>query len=200
MTKEQHKKFDIWLVAVALLATGADTAVAQDVPRPALQFASADVGNQSAAGLLGKPVVVSRSDVESSVARVRSVEIIDGPSRVQSPTADPAFKAVLLTPRGSTGRPIQMQMANLPDIQEPVAKEPETSSLAPPKPSAPVTTAKIVPEPSVNQRVSVPPVLRAAPTTRSATPKSNPLPKAIQPARPSYGPTEIAASRAFTRF
>ncbi len=200
----QQRKFDAWLVAVAFFATGTGNVVAQDVPRPALQFASAEVGYQTATGLLGKPVVVSRSDVETSGARVRSVEIIDGPSPIQSPAADPAFKAVLLTPRGSTGRPIQTQLANLPDVQEPVAKEPEPPAATPAAPSYSLssTTTRIVPEPSVHEHVPVRPVERLAPTTRSAAPtqKSASRPKAAQPERPSYGTAEIAATRAFTRF
>src|ERR1700730_14905673 len=132
----EKRQFNAWLVAVALLAIEPGHALAQDVPRPSLQFASAEPGNPAVAGLLGKPVLVSRSDVETSGARVRSVEIIDGPSPIQSPAADPAFKAVLLTPRGSTGRPIQMQLANLPDVPEPVAKEPEHPIEPPPSPAS----------------------------------------------------------------
>jgi hypothetical protein len=200
MSKEQ-RKFDAWLLAVALLATDTSNVVAQDVPRPSLQFASAEVGYQTATGLLGKPVVVSRSDVETSGARVRSVEIIDGPSPIQSSAADPAFKAVLLTPRGSTGRPIQTLLANLPDVPEPVAKEPEHPRVQ--SPSLASTNARIVPEPSsVHERVPARPIERLAPTTRSAASiqKSAPRPKTTQPDRPSYGTAEIAATRAFTRF
>jgi hypothetical protein len=197
----QRRKFNACLVAVALLATDTCNAVAQDVPRPSLQFASAEAGYQTTSGLLGRPVLVSRSDVETSGARVRSVEIIDGPSPIQSPAADPAFKAVLLTPRGSTGRPIPTQLASLPDVQEPIAKEPE--SPAGPSPAAvSSTTAKIVPEPSAHDRVPARPVERLAPTTRSAMPIQKPAsrPKTAQPERPSYGTAEIAATRAFTRF
>lgn len=197
----EKRQFDAWLVAVALLAIEPGYALAQDVPRPSLQFASAEPGNPAVAGLLGKPVLVSRSDVETSGARVRSVEIIDGPSPIQSPAADPAFKAVLLTPRGSTGRPIPTQMANLPtDVPEPVAKAPEPPAMPPP--SLASTKANIVPESPAHERVTARPVERLTPTTRSAVPiqKAAPRPKAAQPERPSYGAAEIAASRAFTRF
>ena len=56
---------------------------------------------------LGKPVLVSRADVESPLGRVRSFQLDASSNTGESRVADPAFKAVLLTPRESTGRPVQ---------------------------------------------------------------------------------------------
>ena len=59
---------------------------------------------------VGQPVVVSRADLELPFVRIRSIEE-DVSARLPAGTADPAFKAVLLTPRASTGRPVQPQLA-----------------------------------------------------------------------------------------
>ena len=56
---------------------------------------------------LGKPVLVSRADVEFPLGRVRSFQLDASSNTGESRVADPAFKAVLLTPRESTGRPVQ---------------------------------------------------------------------------------------------
>jgi hypothetical protein len=189
-------------------------------------------------------VLVSRSDVESSSARARSVAIIEGPNQPQTPVADPAFKAVLLTPRGSTGRPVQLDMGKIPkSLEPPAANEPPPSApVATPAAAAPASSpippassgatapassapasaiatapasaspppgqkavapavAKVAPEPSVKQHVALPPSTRSAPPLHAAAPaKSAPRPKSAEPQKSSYGATEIAASRAFTRF
>src|SRR5262245_5425716 len=83
---------------------------------------------------VGQPVVVSRADLESPFVRIRSIEE-DVSARLPAGTADPAFKAVLLTPRASTGRPIQPQLANL-GVPEDAEIEPPPSSKPEPAPAS----------------------------------------------------------------
>src|SRR6516225_8881163 len=109
MSKEL-RRIGVGFAALTLCASGQVARTQEAIPHAAMQLASIEPQHQISSALLGKPVLVSRSDVESSSARARSVAIIEGPNQPQTPVADPAFKAVLLTPRGSTGRPVQLDM------------------------------------------------------------------------------------------
>lgn len=86
---------------------------------------------------VGRAVILSRSDVESALVRVRRIELNagDAPDRR---TADPAFKAILLTPRDSTGRPVPIQLASLPTAEEAASAAAESAG---PKKSEPETSA-----------------------------------------------------------
>jgi len=184
--------------------------------RPALLRAARHDG--SVAGFenapVGKPVVVSRFDTEASVSRVREMKILENSaeSGASTPTADPAFKAVFLTPRGSTGRPVPIQMAGLTRPEEDVKKvdEEPTKEIKQPEPASTSgalnSQEKAVPKPAV---VSTPPSRLGPAVSKSATnrqnlrspqPKTAPHPKVAGSERPNYGAAEIGAVRAFTRF
>src|SRR5215470_17926158 len=60
----------------------------------------------------GSPVLISRADIESPLSRVRRVDVVDFVES-EGRVADPAFKAVLLTPLGSTGRPVQPTLVGI---------------------------------------------------------------------------------------
>src|SRR5262249_7552428 len=99
----EHALIAVWgLAALSSSGFAADNNTS-DTSRPAPK---AIPGHTSVAAL-GKPVLVSRADVESPLARVRSLQFDASSSSSESRVADPAFKAVLLTPRESTGRPVQ---------------------------------------------------------------------------------------------
>lgn len=161
---------------------------------------------------LGKPVVVSRFDSEASASRVRSVEILpDSVQSVQSaPTADPAFKAVFLTPRGSTGRPVPIQMANFAKPDESASTPQETAK--PPEPAS--TSTALIPQVKVTPRLppadpsprpsphaaKKPEASRPEYRSHSPEPKPNARPQVAKTERSNYGAAEIGATRAFTRF
>jgi hypothetical protein len=145
-----------------------------------MRLASIETQRQPYSVLLGRPVLVSRSDVQSSSARARSIEVIDGPSSPQTPIADPAFKTVLLTPRGSTGRPVQIDMGNIPQSLEPVpAKEPPPAPMpaaaTPPPASPPALPAETSPAASATP-VPPPPIAKS-----SIGRVPPPAPKAVGP-------------------
>ena len=180
------------------VAAAAEPAAAEPAP---IRLASRSV-DAVPARALGTPVVVTRSDVESPLGRVRSLEFdttTNGPPRA----ADPAFKAVLLTPRESTGRPAQPVAPDLTTV-EPEPTQPKDSmklqsyspvDVEPEKPVAP-PTQRGQPRPTTQQPKRV--------TVREATaPPRAPRPAVAAPApraAPRFGAAEIAASRAFTRF
>ena len=158
---------------------------------------------------MGRPVILTRADVASPLGRARGLEVDTAAVSSQSRLADPAFKAVLLTPRESTGRPAQ---PILPDL---TATEPAAQSVAaaPDKPgilklaSHPEGAEVSAPPPSAVQRVlpkqaATPPQKKdAAPPVRTAVRSEAPARKAAAPAAaPRFGAGEIAATRAFTRF
>jgi len=167
---------------------------------------------------LGKPVIVSRFDSEASVSRVRSVEIL--PDSVQfvqpAPTADPAFKAVFLTPRGSTGRPVPIQMASFtkPDESatrdESATKTEETSKPLGPAPNstALIPQEKTAPKMPLSGGTSAHPSPNSIKSQgsrqsyRSAPPEQKAIsrPQIAKTERSNYGAAEIGATRAFTRF
>ena len=158
---------------------------------------------------LGKPVLVSRADVESPLGRVRSFQLDASSNTGESRVADPAFKAVLLTPRESTGRPVQPVIplyelaSGTPHVTP--ADAPPTKGQAPTVKTEPTTPAK----PQPKQIASKPPASRPTPATpqHAAAGGANTPPvarRAAKPAEPKSGGgfarAEIAATRAFTRF
>lgn len=210
----------IWF-AVGVLSMSSVTAPAQDLSGTRVQLASVESSGQSARGLLGKPVLVSRSDVEASFARIRGGITANESLQLVQPLADPAFKAVLLTPRESTGRPVQIDMPAIPEA--PVA----APSVELPNAAAPATAAPSSPPSTSSAALSAPVAGSNMPTTvkdpsRPVSPKVQALANPISRSRPSspvvksalasrakvttpsthanYGAAEIAASRAFTRF
>ncbi len=197
----------VWFAVSFMFMSSTDTR-GQDAPNTRVLVANVEPSNRLGRELLGKPVLVSRSDV----ARVRGGAIPDNPVQAAPPVADPAFKAVLLTPRESTGRPVQIGMPALPDepVAGPSVAQPNTAAKPPVSlppaaslnPSAPASVestpgsapkAHVLPNPVSRSRLSPHPAV-----ARSETASRR---KAIEPpARTSYGAAEIAASRAFTRF
>lgn len=207
----------IGLAAVFVLCAAEIAAAQSNAPTP-IRLASRSLDATAAALALGKPVVVTRSDVESPLGRVRSLEF-DTPASGPVRPADPAFKAVLLTPRESTGRPAQPIMPDnniTPDASavdpappgapakpDPKQKEgmrlqsyspADAEAAKPPAPAKPLAQ----PRPSTQQPKRERAVVATAPphvAPRPAAPA--PAPRA---AAPRYGAAEIAATRAFTRF
>src|SRR4051812_7713874 len=100
-----------YLITVAVLAAqslGSGFAFGQSaVSDEAVAPGRSETNRLDRLASLGTPVVVSRADVDSPLARVRGLEVVldSAPAVEISTAADPAFKAVLLTPLGSTGRP-----------------------------------------------------------------------------------------------
>ncbi|VIO79002.1 hypothetical protein CI1B_76310 [Bradyrhizobium ivorense] len=200
------------IASLVLPATTCSRSHAQDLARAALLLASRYEGTKTALEIapVGKPVLVSRFDTEASVTRVRSVEILkdSGEPPPSTPNADPAFKAVFLTPRGSTGRPVPIQMATLAQPAEEAESADKAHKPTAPAPSsaAIISQEKVVtkptPGPSSSRSASVPKSDGLRPSrTRSAEAKAAPpRPRVASPERSSYGAAEIGASRAFTRF
>jgi len=193
------------LLLLGLLLAGSTTgAAAQDRNRglePAVQMASATPFTVERG--LGSPIVFSRTDVESPLARIRTwnsdpasstlgLETETGNATPEvSPLADPAFKSVLLTPRSSTGRPVQ------PTYEPP----PEAPAEAPP----PARKEASLPPPHVPQQLRPLPQMRhesAAPATSNPKPRNERSARAtsVRPEGPKGSPADIAATRAFTRF
>jgi len=107
--------------ALVLLLACAHNAGAQGPAAP-VKVAARSIEAEPTAFTLGRPVILSRADVESPLGRARGLVEVDSLSlSTQSRPADPAFKAVLLTPRESTGRPAQPIVPDL-TITEPAAK------------------------------------------------------------------------------
>jgi hypothetical protein len=192
------------VVAAVFGLLGAHVAAAQTAaaePTP-IRLASRSL-EPVPARTLGSPVVVSRSDVESPLGRVRSLEF-DTTTNAPPRAADPAFKAVLLTPRESTGRPAQPAVPDITTVEPEQPKPKEGMKLQSHSPTAveaekPVAPPKErgQPRPTTQQPKRVT-VREAAAAPRVARPAAAaPAPRA---AAPRFGAAEIAASRAFTRF
>ena len=167
---------------------------------------------------LGGPVVVSRQDIESPLARVRSPKINELPDAVSAP--DPRFQGVYLTPREYTGRSSLPPVMAAPIAEPPpaaatdapsihaiaphdkgalptdpgtVPAETKTATLSPPKPEA---------DEAHRPAVKRPPV--AGPPTRPKAQKAAPHPgaeakTAAAPAVRKFTPADIGATRAFSR-
>jgi hypothetical protein len=144
---------------------------------------------------VGHPVVVSRADVESPKSRIRSLEAGDAGSEsaASTPVADPAFKAVLLTPRASTGRPIQPQGIELASVDPAEALAPAQPSKADPGPSI-----RKAPAASKTKQQPKPKPTRLTKTSKGSSGGTQARPKGGS--SPKFGRTAIEASRAFTRF
>jgi hypothetical protein len=154
---------------------------------------------------VGRPVVVSRADVESPFVRIRSIEE-DVSARLPVGTADPAFKAVLLTPRASTGRPVQPQMANLGapedaglDTSAAIKVETAPVSGAQKPAKGALGRAKESSQPASQSR---PKATKPPPAGRVANirPEQRSAAAAPQAPAPKFGRAEVQAVRAFTRF
>jgi hypothetical protein len=200
------------LLGLSFFAAAAVTnAAAQDVSRglePLLKVASAmPFGAERG---LGSPVVFSRTDVETPLTRIRSLSADPGApndlgsaganTEARAALADPAFKSVLLTPRGSTGRPVQPTYEPPPEVAVPVgpATAPRQEASLPP-----ATRHEIKPLPQMRHEPSPLSVNRPNIGNQRSAPAARPKPAPVATARregPKGGPAEIAATRAFTRF
>lgn len=151
---------------------------------PRVKTASRGLEREGDKAISGLPLLISKADVEAPLTRVRRIESDDAPSSA-SPPADPAFKAVVLTPPESTDRPVQPNPGG-PVIfdSEKTPHKQEYGSVAPivkPKPSAVL--------PDVRSPASTSPQSAQGPKTAASAP----------PPR-SFGPSDIAGTRALTRF
>jgi len=198
-------------VAVLLLGSSAGTAADPDSSAPArVKIAARSVDADPAGFALGRPVIVTRADLESPLGRIRGLEAdtsASGPVR----QADPAFKAILLTPRDSTGRPAQPILPDVvltePEIKqttaEPDSKQESGIKLGshnvsdPVKPLPNAQKERTIPRPSTQQSRNPKEVAAAPP--RATAPRV-PARAAATATAPRFGAAEIAATRAFTRF
>jgi hypothetical protein len=198
MTKMWNKSSALrgFLLASSLLT--AAPAIALDEPpaaTPPVKVAARSIQTDQGAFTLGAPVVVSRSDVESPVRRVGSPEFNAPVENARVP--DPAFKGVLLTPRESTGRPAQ---PNIGEENYQVASAP-SSSADEPRPLEDHRNQRkgnIAPAPS--RPTPDKPAGRQQPAKASTAAAPQPAKTATTVAPRRFGPAEIAATRAFTRF
>jgi hypothetical protein len=144
---------------------------------------------------LGEPILLSRVDVDSPLRRIRSVESPEGaPEPDRLPSADPAFKAVLLAPLTSTGRPLQPEFEP-PDQSESAAQPPPAHSTKPSSlPSLERERGRASPRPSLSAGS---PASGSTAHRTSSEPRVSSVARSA-PAKP--GPAEIGALRAFTRF
>ena len=215
----QRSASRIVLAVGSCLLSAPHGAVAQELSERRVQItlATPELIHKASIGV-GQPVVVSRADLESPFVRIRSIEE-DVSARLPAGTADPAFKAVLLTPRASTGRPVQPQMANL-GVPEDAEIDPPPSSKPEPAPASgapksatgtpPASVKKPPPPASRSQQKSAQPP--APPPSRTAAPAPAPSRTAIarppqraaavapQASAPRHSAAEVQAVRAFTRF
>jgi hypothetical protein len=139
----------------------------------------------------GLPLLISKADVEAPLTRVRQIESDDSLSSASRPV-DPAFKAVVLTPPESTDRPVQPNAGGPVNFDsEKTLQKQEYGSAAPavkPKPPAvlPDVRSSASASPQSAQTTS-PQSAQGAKTATSAPPRS-------------FGPSDIAGTRALTRF
>ena len=194
----------IVLAIGSFLLSAPHGAVAQELLERQVQITlvTSELIHKASIGV-GQPVVVSRADLESPFVRIRSIEE-DVSARLPASTADPAFKAVLLTPRASTGRPVQPQLANLGVPEDAEIDPPPSSNASGAQKSAtgtPPTSVKKPPPPaSRSQQKSAQPPAPAPSRTAIARPAQRLAAVAAQASAPRYGAAEIQAVRAFTRF
>jgi hypothetical protein len=221
---------EVLLAALTVLLLGTSMARAADPdasPPARVKVAARSVDADPAGFTLGRPVIVTRADLESPLGRVRGLERetgTSGPIR----EADPAFKAILLTPRDSTGRPAQPILPDVvltePEVKPPTA-EPDPkqqggfklqshnlSDPVAPTPTAPkqpippsATKEHSSPRPSAplpkQSKQAVPVPARApAPVPAAAPAPRAPVRTTASAPAPRFGAAEIGATRAFTRF
>jgi hypothetical protein len=172
-------------LAVACFVMPVTSAAAFDAntaAEPGVKTASRGLGREVDKAISGLPLLVSKADVEAPLTRVRQIESDDSPSSASRPE-DPAFKAVVLTPPESTDRPVQPNPGGPVIDSEKTLQKPEYGSAAPAvKPKPPAVS------PDVRSSASTSPQsAQGAKTAASAPPRS-------------FGPSDIAGTRALTRF
>jgi len=166
-------------------ATGSAFAQERGLERP-MQLAAISPDSLAARGL-GRPVVLSRSDVESPLARIRAFDVESPAEAASPPVADPAFKSVLLTPRDTSGTVAEPQYQAAPPVEDQTAPGGATNGK--------VDIPQRLPAPSAS-----PGSQRSTRSPSGETPRAAPKVANTVHAQPKYGPAEIAATRAFTRF
>src|SRR5262245_59223792 len=186
--------------ALVLLLAGAHGAGAAGPEGPAapIKIAARSIEAEPAAFALGRPVILTRADVESPLGRARGLEVDTAAIASQSrPSADPAFKAVLLTPRESTGRPSQPILPDL-TVAEPEAKpdatapdRPGTMTLAAHPGGTEVSSA--APPPSAVQRVLPKPAVPKPAATPQKKKEAAPPPRPVHTAARSEAPVRKPA-------
>src|SRR5262245_59101026 len=220
------------VAVVAVLLFGAASANAADPSSPSpprVKVAARSVDADPAGFTLGRPVIDTRADLESPLGRVRGFD--REPDTTESgphAPADPAFKAILLTPRGSTGRPVQPILPDVvltePEKKQPTAEpdakkqggfnlqshnlsDPLTPTPTAPKEQVPASATKehSTPRPSAQQpkqskQAVAAPARAAAPVPAAAPPPRAPVRNTASAPAPRFGAAEIGATRAFTRF
>jgi hypothetical protein len=181
-------------LAIACLVLPVTCATAFDgnpAAEPRDKTASRGVEREVDKAISGLPLLISKADVEARLTRVRQIESDDSLSSASRPV-DPAFKAVVLTPPESTDRPVQPNAGGPVNFDsEKTLQKQEYGSAAPavkPKPPAVL--------PDVRSSASASP--QSAQTT---SPQSGQGAKTATSAPPrSFGPSDIAGTRALTRF
>jgi len=142
----------------------------RNAPSGAVKVASLAMKTSLGEFRLGGPVVVSRQDIESPLARVRSPKFNEAPDMARGP--DPEFTAVYLTPREYTGRPglpaVPPAVVELPAVAavEKAAVFVTASHQDLPVDSSPNT--KVLPEPLKTTAPPEPPKTTALPAPKTA--------------------------------
>lgn len=178
----------------------------QDASSARMLVANVESSHRYAQELLGRPVLVSRTDVEASIARIRGGAILDEVAQPTPPLADPAFKAVLLTPRESTGRPVQIEMSPPPDAPAAIQSVALPNAASPAKaeppiasPQPPTSSASLLP-PAASPNPSDPKNVKTAP---GSVPKSHGLgqglPNPVSQSRPNPRPATTRSETASRR-
>jgi hypothetical protein len=180
------------LLILSLLACDQAAAAERDQrPEAPIKLASRSLDATPAAFTVGSPVIVTRTDVESPLTRVRSLDADGNASRLLSLSEpDPAFKSVILTSSNSTGRdPSVVDIPDIPDTPE-ATIEPRRPSFGTPK--------------GGNGASKTPPSKRGY---GLASGSSRPEPQQQHAAAPRsaraparFGKAEIEATQVFTRF
>jgi hypothetical protein len=181
------------LLILSLLACGPAPAAEQDqTTKSPVKLASRSLDATPAAFTVGSAVIVTRTDVESPLGRVRALDTDGNPKLLPLVEPDPAFKSVILTPSNSTGR--DPSVVDIPDIPD----TPGATTAPPRHPSETPNNGRKGPAPKAS------PNTRGGPTLASAPSKPE-HPRIIehqQQRAPAtrFGNAEIGAVRAFTRF
>ena len=173
-------------LAAACFVLSVTCAIAFDgntASEPRAKTASRGLERESDRAISGLPLLISKADVEAPLTRVRQIDSDDSLGTPSQPV-DPAFKAVVLTPPESTDRPIQPSPGPV-DSEKTLHKQEYGSAGPALKPKPPAVLPDVRSSPATSPAQAFP--AQAAKTAASTPPRS-------------FGPADIAGTRALTRF
>ncbi len=203
---------------LSILSLPTIVAAADKMPATSAKVALLSMKTSLGEFKLGGPVVVSRQDIESPLARVRSPALNETSDNARPP--EPVFKGVYLTPREYTGRPslppVPVEESPMvATVEKPTLYSTATYNPEPPPPAAilpsvegtPLSVEKktaVLTEPEANDSHS-PATKKTTISVPSPRHKSQKAPRpaataaANAPAVRKITPAEIGAARAFSR-